>query len=43
MAGVGIDMTENITLDLGYRFRDVMVSGSDPMEHQILGGVRIGF
>ena len=43
MAGVGIDMTDNITLDLGYRFRDVMVSGSDPMEHQILGGVRIGF
>ncbi len=43
MAGVGIEMTDNITLDVGYRYRDVMVSGSDPGEHQILGGVRIGF
>lgn len=43
MAGVGVDVTENLTLDLGYRLRDVMVSGSDPNEHQILGGVRFGF
>ena len=43
MAGVGVGVTDNITADLGYRFRDVMVSGSDPQEHQVLGGVRFGF
>ena len=43
MAGVGVDVSENITLDLGYRFRDVMISNEDPQEHQILGGVRFGF
>ncbi|HUR44184.1 MAG TPA: outer membrane beta-barrel protein, partial [Aestuariivirga sp.] len=43
MAGVGIDLTDNITLDAGYRFRDVMTSGSDPMEHQILTGLRFEF
>lgn len=43
MAGVGVDLTDNVTLDVGYRFRDVMVSGSDPMEHQILTGLRFEF
>jgi opacity protein-like surface antigen len=42
-AGVGIDLTENVVLDAGYRFRDVMISGSDPMEHQFLLGARFGF
>lgn len=43
MAGVGIDLTDSITLDAGYRFRDVMTTGSDPMEHQILTGLRFEF
>ena len=43
MAGVAVDLTDNIVLDAGYRFRDVMVSGSDPTEHQILGGLRFEF
>ena len=43
MAGVGVDITENMVLDVGYRFRDIMSSGSDPMEHQILAGLRFQF
>ena len=43
MAGVGVGLTESIALDVGYRFRDVMTSGSDPMEHQILTGLRFEF
>lgn len=43
MAGAGIDLTQNMTLDMGYRFRGVMSSGNDPMEHQILAGVRFKF
>lgn len=43
MAGVGVGLTDNVTVDVGYRFRDVMTSGSDPMEHQILTGLRFEF
>lgn len=43
MGGVGVDLTENMVIDLGYRFRDVMVSGSDPSEHQALIGLRYEF
>ncbi|MBC8036195.1 MAG: porin family protein [Rhizobiales bacterium] len=43
MAGVGVDLTDSITIDAGYRFREVMTSGSDPMEHQILTGLRFEF
>lgn len=43
MAGVGVDLTDSIALDVGYRFRDVMTSGPDPMEHQILTGLRFEF
>ena len=43
MAGVGVDLSENVTIDLGYRYRDVLISGDDPQEHQLLGGVRFGF
>jgi opacity protein-like surface antigen len=43
MAGIGVDVSENMVLDVGYRFRDVVASGSDPMEQQILVGLRFGF
>lgn len=43
MAGVGFDIAENVTLDVGYRFRDVAISGPDPIEHQIRAGIRFGF
>ncbi|HLA02591.1 MAG TPA: porin family protein [Aestuariivirga sp.] len=42
-AGVAMDLTDNIALDLGYRFRETIISGSDPMEHQIAAGVRFSF
>ena len=42
-AGVAMDVTQSIAVDLGYRFRDTMISGSDPLEHQIVAGVRFSF
>jgi opacity protein-like surface antigen len=42
-AGVAVDLTDNIALDVGYRFRDTMIKGSDPYEHQIMAGVRFSF
>ena len=42
-AGVAVDMTSNLTLDVGYRFRDIMVKGSDPREHQVTAGIRFKF
>jgi len=42
-AGVGVDLTSNLTLDVGYRFRDVMISGPDSNEHQIMTGLRFNF
>lgn len=42
-AGVAMGLTDNIALDLGYRFRDTLISGSDPTEHQIVAGVRFSF
>lgn len=43
MAGAGIDVTQNMTLDVGYRFRSIMSSGDNPMEHQVTAGVRFKF
>jgi opacity protein-like surface antigen len=43
MGGASIDLSSTTAIDLGYRFRDVMISGSDTQEHQILGGIRFSF
>jgi len=43
MAGTGINLSDNIDIDVGYRFREVMSSGANPMEHQILTGLRFKF
>ena len=43
MAGVSVNLSENVAIDTGYRFRDVVVEGSDPYEHQITTGIRFGF
>lgn len=43
MAGVGVDLTDQVTLDVGYRFRDTMINGQNPIEHQVLAGVRFSF
>jgi opacity protein-like surface antigen len=42
-AGVAVDLTQNIALDLGYRFHDTMIKGSDPTEHLVTAGVRFSF
>jgi opacity protein-like surface antigen len=43
MGGASIDLSQTTAIDIGYRFRDVMISGSDTQEHQILGGIRFSF
>jgi len=43
MAGATVDLTQNVALDVGYRFREVMAKGSDPMDHSILAGVQFKF
>ena len=42
-AGVSMGLTDNIDLDVGYKFRDSMISGSDPQEHVVSAGVRFNF
>lgn len=42
-AGVSMGLTDTIDLDVGYRFRDIMISGSDPQEHVVSAGVRFNF
>lgn len=42
-AGVSADLTSNIAIDVGYRFRDIMISGPDTQEHQVLAGMRFSF
>jgi opacity protein-like surface antigen len=42
-AGVAVDLTSNLAIDVGYRFRDIMVSGSDTQEHQATVGMRFKF
>ncbi len=42
-AGVAVDLTDNVALDVGYRFRDIMISGPDPKEHIVSAGIRFSF
>lgn len=42
-AGVAVDLTSNLAIDVGYRFRDIAVKGPDPREHQIMTGIRFKF
>jgi opacity protein-like surface antigen len=41
--GVAVDLTNNLAIDVGYRFRDIMVSGKDTHEHQATVGMRFKF
>ena len=43
MAGATIDLSQNIDLDIGYRFLDMTVDGPDIYDHQITTGVRFNF
>ena len=42
-AGVAVDLGHNFDLDIGYRFRDTLIKGSNPMEHQVTAGIRFSF
>jgi opacity protein-like surface antigen len=42
-AGVAVDLTNNLAVDVGYRFRDIMTSGPDTNEHQATVGLRFKF
>lgn len=42
-AGVAIDITNNIALDAGYRYRNIDVSGDNVQEHQAVAGFRFKF
>ena len=42
-AGVSYDITNNLALDVGYRFNDILVSGQNTPEHQVAAGLRIRF
>ena len=43
MAGASFDLTQQIALDVGYRYRQVLISGSDVADHSALAGVRFSF
>ena len=43
MAGVSFDISPNLAVDAGYRFHDIMVSGPDITDHQLLIGMRYRF
>ena len=42
-AGVSMDMTTNLALDVGYHFRNINVAASDPVEHSVTAGLRFKF
>ena len=43
MAGVSVDMSQSIALDFGYRYRELMLDGTDPNDHSALAGIRFKF
>ncbi len=42
-AGASFAMTNNLALDVGYRFHDILTGGSTPAEHQVTAGLRVKF
>ena len=42
-AGLAVNLTSNLDVDVGYRFRDIMSKGPDVMEHQATVGMRFKF
>jgi opacity protein-like surface antigen len=42
MAGAEVSLTDNLSLDAGYRYRQV-IAGDDPSDHQALIGLRFKF
>jgi opacity protein-like surface antigen len=43
MAGVTVDLTQQMALDVGYKFRNISVSGQDVQDHMVRAGVRFYF
>ncbi len=43
MAGASVDLTESLSADVGYRYREIMDNGQNPREHQVLMGLRYKF
>jgi opacity protein-like surface antigen len=42
-AGVSVDMTSNLAVDVGYRFRDIGSTAPNTREHQVTAGMRFKF
>ncbi|MDP4823641.1 MAG: outer membrane beta-barrel protein [Aestuariivirgaceae bacterium] len=43
MAGLNLRLSDSVVADVGYRYRDIMVSGDDLTDHSILAGLRFSF
>lgn len=43
MGGVTFDVTQQLAIDVGYRFRDIVISGPDVTDHSVLAGFRFMF
>ena len=43
MVGSGFGLTENVELDVGYRYRGISVEADDVTDHSVLGGIRFKF
>lgn len=43
LAGVGFELARNITLDAGYRYRQIDVAGPNYSDHSVTGGLRWSF
>ena len=43
MAGASVNLADNLSLDVEYRFRDILSSGTNPTEHQLMTGLRYKF
>jgi opacity protein-like surface antigen len=42
-AGVSADVMSNLAVDVGYKFRDIGISGPDTQEHMVTAGLRFKF
>jgi opacity protein-like surface antigen len=42
-AGVAVDLTDNLAIDAGYRYRNINISGDNTQEHQATVGMRVKF
>ena len=43
LGGLNLRMTDTLTGDVGYRYRDIFLKGDDLVDHSLLAGVRYSF